>query len=187
MDIIMVRHGQTEDNIKKIFSRDDTKLTEQGIKEIEGTKLKIKNFDFQKVYYSPLKRTVETLNVLGIEGIENKLIREIDFGIFTGHTFNEITEIYPIESKLWVDDSINYRIPKGESLIDVYDRIVLFMEEIKDSKENILLVVHDCVIRLILCWIFDNPDYFFRFKVDNGSISVISIDNGFKYIKKVNY
>jgi broad specificity phosphatase PhoE len=187
MDIIMIRHGETEDNVKKIFSRDNTRLTDNGIQQIRGTRELLKHFNYSKIYYSPLTRTVETLENLGLEGIEEERIREINFGIFTGKTFEEISEIYPTESKAWVEDSINYAISQGESLIDVYSRLSEFLEEISKEEENILLVCHDCIIRLALCWIFDNPDYFFRFKVDNGSINVISIDGGFKYIKKLNY
>jgi len=146
------------------------------------------NFDYNKVYYSPLKRTLETFEILGLEGIEERRIREINFGIFTGKTYNEILELYPEESKLWVDDSYNYKMLEGESLSEVYTRLVEFLEEISKGEENVLLVCHDCIIRLAMCWIFDNPDYFFKFKIDNGSINVLSIDEeGFKYIKKSNY
>lgn len=188
MDIIMIRHGESEDNIKMIFSRDDTRLTEKGIEQIKETKELLKQFDYNKVYYSPLKRTVETLETLELEGIEEQRIREINFGIFTGKTYKEILEIYPEESKLWVEDSKNYKMSEGESLLEVYNRLVEFLEEISQETENILLVCHDCIIRLALCWIFDNPDYFFKFKIDNGSINILSVDEeGFKFIKKLNY
>lgn len=183
----MIRHGESEDNIQRIFSRDDTKLTEKGIEQIEETKELLKKFKYDRVYYSPLKRTVETLGILGLTGIEEIKIREINFGIFTGKTFEEISEIYPDETKSWLGDTQQYIIPQGESLLDVYNRVKRFLEEISKYDENILLVTHDCVIRLALSWIFDNPDYFFKFKVDNGSINIVSIDEGFKYIKKLNY
>ena len=95
MDIIMIRHGESEDNIQRIFSRNDTRLTEKGIEQIKKTKELINKFSYDKVYYSPLKRTVETLENLGLIGTEDIRIREINFGIFTGKTFEEISEIYP--------------------------------------------------------------------------------------------
>lgn len=183
----MIRHGESEDNIQRIFSRDDTRLTEKGIGQIKRTKEILQNFNYDKVYYSPLTRTVETLENLELEGIEEERIREINFGIFTGRTFEEIKEVYPNESNSWLEDTHNYVIPQGESLLDVYNRVVEFLEGISRSEENIILVCHDCIIRLALCWIFDNPEYFFRFKIDNGSINIISVDDGFKYIKKLNY
>ncbi len=187
MDIIMLRHGQTEDNIKKIFSRDNTPLTQKGIDEILSAKDLLKDINYEKLYYSPLNRTVQSLEYLGLRGERADNIREIDFGIFTGRTFKEISDIYPEETKAWVADSINYRIPQGESLVDVYGRISRFLEDLTEKDQDVLLVCHDCVIRLALCWIFDNLDYFFRFKVDNASISIIAVDDDYKYIKKINY
>lgn len=183
----MIRHGETEDNLKKIFSRDSTRLSEKGIEQIKKSKESLKNFEFETVYYSPLTRTVETLHHLDLTGVEEYRIREINFGIFTGKTFKEISNIYPKETKLWLDDTNNYKIPQGESLLGVYERVSEILGELSKTNNNVLLVTHDCVIRLALCWVFDNPEYFFRFKVDNGSISIISVDDGYKFIKKLNY
>lgn len=187
LDIIMIRHGETEDNILKIFSRDDTRLSERGKEQIKRTRELLKNFKFDKVYYSPLERTKETLDILGLEGNHDVRIREINFGIFTGYTYNQLLEKYPDETKLWVDDPNNYNIPEGESLNVVYSRVKNFLEEIVELDEDMILVVHDGVIRLALCWIFDNPGFFFKFKIDNGSINIITIEDDFKYIKKLNY
>lgn len=187
MDIIMIRHGETEDNIGKIFSRDNTGLTEKGKQQISSAKKLLSEFNYNSVYYSPLNRTCQSIEVLGLEGISEDRIREIDFGVFTGKTFKEIGSLYPVESADWISDPINYKIPEGESVMDLYERISEFLEEIANIGESVLLVCHDCVIRLALCWVFENPDYFFRFKVENGSINIISIDDNYKYIKKTNY
>ncbi len=183
----MIRHGETQDNIEKVFSRDSTSLTQKGKDEILMAKDLLTQIKYEKVYYSPLKRTVESLQYLGLKGEIESRIREINFGAFTGKTFKEISDIYPVESKAWISDSINYRVPQGESVLDVYNRLSEFLEEVVISGRNTLLICHDCVIRLALCWIFDNPDYFFRFKVENASINIISIDDDYKYIKKTNY
>ncbi len=187
MDIIMIRHGETEDNLKRIFSRDNTRLTEKGKRQILDSKELLEGFIYEDIYYSPLTRTVESIEVLGLDGVVEDKIREIDFGIFTGKTFDEISKLYPMQSQTWIEDSINYRVAEGESVLDVYRRINIFLEELIKRDKNTLLICHDCVIRLFLCWIFDNPDYFLKFKVDNGSINVISIEGNYKYIKKTNY
>lgn len=187
MDIIMIRHGETEDNLKKIYSRDNTKLTDKGRAQILAAKSLLDEFNYENIYYSPLTRTVESIKILGLDGIIEENIREIDFGTFTGKTFKEVSESYPIQVKKWVDDPINFRFPNGESTLDVYNRIEIFLKELICKDKSSLLVCHDCVIRLAFCWILDSLDYFFKFKVDNGSINVISIENNYKYIKKINY
>jgi broad specificity phosphatase PhoE len=183
----MIRHGETEDNVSKVFSRDDTKLSEIGKEQIKRTRELLKDFKFDKVYYSPLERTKETLGILGLEGIPNTRIREINFGIFAGLNYNEILEKYPQETKSWENDPLRYIIPEGESLNVVYNRVWMFLEEIIKHNENIIIVAHEGVIRLALCWIFNDPNFFYRFKIDHGSINVISVEDGFKYIKKLNY
>ena len=182
----MLRHGETEDNLKKIYSRHTTILTDKGKNQIIKARKLLNELKYEKIYYSPLKRTMETLEYLGLEGIEEPRIREIDFGIFTGKTYEQISKIYPEETKSWTKDSIGYKIPQGESLFNVYYRVEEFLEEICKLNKNVLLITHDSVIRSALCWIFNEIEYFFRFKIDNGSISIISIEDKFKYIKKLN-
>lgn len=186
MDIIMIRHGESEDNINKVFSRGDTTLTEKGIEQIKRTKDKLEDYNYSKVYYSPLSRTIETHNHLELDGILESRIQELNFGIFTGKTFKEYTAEYPEESQAWTDDVFNYNIPEGESLVNVYSRLKTFLEELVEQKEDVVLVTHDGIIKLACCWVFDDPKHFFKFKADNGSISVITVQDGDKYISKLN-
>lgn len=187
MDIIMIRHGESEDNIKKVFSNYNTQLTEYGKKQITRTKESLKKYEFGNVYYSPLTRTNETRQYLGLEGVKEPRIAEIDFGIFTGLAYEELTRLYPLESKQWIEDPYNYSILKGESINTVYKRVEEFLVELILKDKNTLLITHEGIIRIICSWVFDNPAYFFKFKADNGSLSIISVDDGYKFIKKLNY
>lgn len=182
----MVRHGQSEDNVLRIFSRDDTKLTETGIKQIKNARDLIRKYDFKNVYYSPLTRTNETLQHLELEGISEERIREVNFGKFAGLTYDQLVETYPDESKSWFDDPHTFEVPEGESLNMVYERIENFLEFAMEKNEDIVLVTHEGVIKLICSWVFDNPNYFFNFKADNGSISIVTVEEQHKYIKKLN-
>ncbi len=183
MDINFIRHGETEDNKRGVYSRKKVSLSKKGREEIIKLRDHIDNISFQKVYVSPLKRTKETIKLLELEGIEEERIVEYNFGIFEGKSYGEIKKIYPRETKLWANDYINYRIPQGESFKDFYLRVVNFLEEICKTKENVLLVTHEGVIKAALCWVFDNIEYFYKFKIDNSSIVTISICDNYKYIK----
>ncbi|MDY0236246.1 MAG: histidine phosphatase family protein [Gudongella sp.] len=187
MELILVRHGESEDNVSKRFSSDNTILTGNGVEQIKKTRELLKDYEFSKVFFSPLARTRQTLQILGLSGIENNTIREMDFGIFTGYTFEEFSKKYPEESQMWVDDPFNYNIPNGENIIQTYTRVVRFMDSIKDSKENILAVTHEGIIRLICSYVMDDPNYFFKFRAGNGSITVVNLDDRYKYIKQLNY
>ena len=184
MDIIMIRHGETEDNVKKVFSRTDTGLTKEGIEQTKEIKKNLEKLSYDKIYYSPLIRIAETLKILELEGVSETRIREIDFGIFAGKSFEEISRIYPNECKSWMEDMNNYTIPEGESLINLYSRVKEYLEEVSKKDENILLITHEGIIRSVLCWVFDDINYFSKFKIGNGSVNIVSIEDGFKYIKK---
>ncbi len=183
----MIRHGESEDNVSRVFGTYDSPLSKRGIDQVQITKENLSEYDFSKVYYSPYARTVETLHHLGLEGTPDSRIGEYNFGIFSGKTNAIIEEEFPMEYTEWVDNPTDYIIREGESLRIVYNRVKEFLDEVVQRDEDTILVTHAGVIRLVLCWIFDDIDYFFRFKVDNGSINIISIDDGYKFIKKLNH
>ena len=110
----------------------------------------------------------------------------MNFGIFTGKTFDELIKEYPDESEAWFNGGNRYQIPKGESLEMVYNRLLEFLEELVDRDENVVLITHEGIIRLACCWVFDDINHFYRFKADNGSINIISISENYRYISKLN-
>ncbi|WP_077369339.1 histidine phosphatase family protein [Anaerosalibacter sp. Marseille-P3206] len=183
MDVIFVRHGETLENKGRIYGSPDTSLSEKGKEQILNTKKIVESISFEKVYISPLKRTIETSKLLGLDGILEPRVKEINFGIFEGKTYEEIKREYPEETYAWTDDYINYRIPKGESLMDLYNRTSNFLEEVVGEDKDTIVVTHEGVIKCALCWVFDDIEYFYRFKVRNGSITTITINDGYKYIK----
>lgn len=183
----MVRHGESEDNVKRVYGSDFSKLSLKGVEQVKMAKENLKNFSYKRVYYSPLTRTKETLQYLELEGRKDWRIRELDFGIFAGKNYEEIQELFPEEVMMWNENQYNYVIPQGESLIQNYERVKEFLEEIIEEDEDVLLVTHAGVIRLVFSWVFDNPEYFFKFKVKNASINIVSIEDSYKYIKLLNY
>ncbi|MCF6466758.1 histidine phosphatase family protein [Clostridium sp. Cult2] len=188
MDIILIRHGQTEDNAGRIFSTKDTILTDEGKEQIKKTKTFIDTLSFDKVYVSPLHRAIQTMEILGLDGEKEERIKEVDYGLFEGNTYEEIVDKFPEEAKIWDEDYLNFLTPEGESIKLAYERVTSFLEEISKKDEDVVLVCHAGVIRIALSWVFENVDYFFKFKIDNGSVNIISIDEkGFKYIKRTNY
>ena len=89
MNLIFMRHGEARDNVEQILSSDNLAcsfLTERGIEQVRTVVNKIKNID--KVYYSPLVRTVQTAHFfrqanLDVEFVVDKRIREINYGVYS--------------------------------------------------------------------------------------------------------
>lgn len=187
MDIILLRHGETEDNIKKIFGRSDTKLSSRGKLEVARLKEEINEIGNIKIYNSPLDRIYETMEILEIVGEEVDLLKEYNFGIFTGYNYKEILELYPEETQAWTNNPLEYNIPKGDSLEEKYKLLSNFLDSLVKKDEDVLIVAHAGIIQLAMCWVFDNLKFFYKFKVDTASLSKININGDFKYIDYLNF
>jgi broad specificity phosphatase PhoE len=60
----IVRHGETEDNVKKVFRTSQTKLTDKGIKEAKEVGKKLSHVSIPKVISSSLPRAIHTSNII---------------------------------------------------------------------------------------------------------------------------
>ena len=183
MDITLIRHGKTKMNQEgRYCGVTDVEISPEGIRQIEGIKSHILNSAYDGIYVSPLKRTQQTAGILvDTYKIDNRLA-EMNFGIFEGLTYQEIIKTYPVENEKWQKDFLNYRIPKGESLLDVYDRVECFVQEVAKKHKNVLVITHGGVIRCALSAVFGSGEHFFKFHVGHGSITKISMMDGDRWI-----
>lgn len=181
MSIYLVRHGQTKANVnKKYCGITDSSLTDNGIKQINlvGELLKTKKID--KIYSSPLIRTVESSQIISQiinkEICINKDLSEINFGIYEGLTWSEATKIYPKETKIWSKKGLEYTFPKGESFIDVKNRVKNFF--INHNESDIAIISHAGTIKGALAYLYNMTLMdAWKIKVSNGSVILITKEN----------
>ena len=153
MKIDFVRHGQTYLNIagKTNGQSMDDSLTEEGINQAKETLIKISK-DYTEIYSSDLlraKQTAEILNQkLNLSIQYDKRLRERDVGSLLEKSWMEIgQEIKTIDK----NQKYNYQPQGGESVEDVKERLLSFINEIVLNKkdEKILVVTHGGIIRLL--------------------------------------
>lgn len=188
MDIIFVRHGKTILNEKNAYVGSiDTDISENGVEEIKKLRRLFQGVEFNKVFSSPLKRAIQSTQIITKNNytVDNRL-KEMNFGIFEGLSYNEICEKYPVESKKWVADYFNYNIPGGESLKQVFNRTENFLKDISHLKGRVLVVTHGGIISCVLSLVFNKKDYFFKFKILHGRMNIVSIEDKYMYIKAIN-
>lgn len=187
MDIVFIRHGKTEFNQNgKFGGSSDITLSREGINQAREAAVFTRDINFSKVYMSPLKRAMDTSKELNLSGEIDQRLREMNFGIFEGLSYNEILKLYPGEAELWAKDYMNYKIPEGESLRDLYLRVSDFIKDISKEEGTALVITHEGVIKCALCMVFDNIEHFFRFKAEHCRFTQICVDSEYKYIKAVN-
>lgn len=193
--LILVRHALTNDNEhSKLSGHIDSQVSEEGKLQVKKITEFLKYEKINKIYTTTSSRTKETvkdlakLNSIKIKECEN--LKEISFGDFEGKDFKEIQKNYPDEFNKMIKEGCKYTYPNGESLIDCYERvskeIKVILEETNDN-DTILICSHAGTIRNILTYLISNTfEYHWNFKIDNASVSVIEVDNGFAVINKLN-
>ena len=147
-----------------------------------------------KIYTTPFTRTRETIKRLSeIKNIkieETNKLNEINFGDFEGLSFKEIDEKYPEEVEKMIKEGFEYKYPNGESLVDTFVRVKEEIDRIVRENDNstILICSHGGTIRNIISYLLcGDYKYHWNFKIDNGSITEIELNNNFAVINKMNY
>ncbi|MBM4264763.1 MAG: histidine phosphatase family protein [Deltaproteobacteria bacterium] len=151
--IIIVRHGQTEWNIRGIRQGHlDSPLTEKGLAQAKALGQRLGLEKFTSLYSSDLGRAMQTAqevaNVTGHEIIKDARLRERHLGIFQGLNADEITAKYPEERRLMRTSGPGYVIPGGESMVQQVERNVTFLNNLAErhNGETIVVVTHGGVV-----------------------------------------
>ncbi len=146
--IYFVRHGETESNIRGVFAgqKDDSILTEKGKEQARITAQNIKSQipKIDRVICSPLKRTVETAQIIAKDinfdlykiEIDNRII-EHDTGSMTGTPFAGVSS-FALTTCDGAEDSDKFR-----------DRVFSFFKDLSENPETILVVSHGAVGRML--------------------------------------
>ncbi len=189
MDLILLRHGETEHNRQRRYCTDDCPLSEEGILQMERAADKINDLIIDRVMVSPFKRTMESFEIINkYHNLPYEIvneIQEVDAGRMKGLTFEEGKKRYPSEVEDYLFDYIDTPLPGGESIQAAYDRAGRVVRSLKKQSGNILMVTHGGFISLILSNILGDVKNYHRFSVDNGSFTLIKIEN-FSRIRYIN-
>lgn len=146
--IYLVRHGLDDENYIGGWSNID--LTSTGYKQIEETSKFIvdKELVINKIISSDVKRAVTTARIIDKKlklGIEfSKDLRELDKGDYTGLLKDKLSS----QEQTRINEFTIYdKYPNGESMLDLYKRMQIYLTKIKDL-DNTLLVTHRGVINM---------------------------------------
>lgn len=83
MRVYVIRHGESESNLKKIWSGQfDAKLTEKGKEDAKKVGEVLKGVSFDKIYTSDLSRAMDTAKIAipDCSFETSPLLREVDMG-----------------------------------------------------------------------------------------------------------
>lgn len=150
MKIVLVRHGQTEDNFEgKMQGTRNVLMNDTGRRQCQRLREKLDNIDFDVCYMSPLVRCVETAFILvgdKVEMIRDDRLIERDLGELEGKD----RSVYDVK-KYWNYD-LNCTDSGVESVRSILERCSDFLEYIKskyDESSSILIVTHNACFRAL--------------------------------------
>ncbi|MCQ6276112.1 histidine phosphatase family protein [Bacillus sp. V3B] len=151
MQLTLIRHLPTEWNKKTWLQgkRDIgiSPITDIVAREIAyNQKLLVKDSPFDFTLASTLKRTHQTAQLYGYQAETEHLLDELDFGPYEGLPKEKLMETY---GEVWIENPIELVL--GESINDLEERIILFLDKYKESA-NILVFGHGSWIRAIISY-----------------------------------
>jgi len=186
IEIILARHGETDWNASERFrGRADITLNEAGRKQAEmlGEYLGREKIDF--IYSSPLKRAVETAGAIAgrrkleVNAVEN--LTDFHFGDWQGLSRSEVAEQYPELYRDWLDTPEQVKIPGGESLEDVRQRAVPFVEDaiMRCGEGRIVFVSHRVVNKVLVCSLLGlDLSHFWNIRIDTCGLTRFDCGDG---------
>lgn len=191
--VILVRHGQTDENVSgRISGQGPVPLNARGQEQARLAAEVLAPLGITHIFSSPLVRARQTAEFLAerlqksIEEIPD--LREVGYGDWEGKTFNEM-RTHPVAHQVF-HDPIKATFPNGESLLEVQQRGIRVIEWVRNTyPQGIVTVVsHGDVIRTALAYYLGMPfNEYRRLDLDNGAISVLELFDGWIRVKALNF
>ncbi len=192
--LLLVRHGLSSFNREhRIQGRNDSStLTVEGKQQASQLGKALADLKMDAVYSSPLQRAADTAKYLlkehanSYKPIFDDELMEIDLGLWSGLTINEVKEKFPEEYNTWKqkpndltlkrEDGNPYR-PIEELLTQASTFLKKLLTRHSPSKDGTILIVgHNAILRcLILSLIGNKGEAFRRLQLDNTSLSVFNV------------
>lgn len=146
MEIYLIRHTSVDVPAGYAYGQTDVPLKSSFEAEAEIVRDNLRGLTFDKVWTSPLTRCRRLAAYCGYPDAEpDARLKEIDFGEWEMHSWEEIS-LDP-RSKKWFESWIFQPAPRGESLVNQYERVRYFLESILQSGlKRVCLFTHGGVI-----------------------------------------
>ena len=194
--LVLVRHGESTWNAKGVWTGwQDPPLSEKGFEEARQAGEQLKEISFDIAFVSDLVRAKQTLDeILTVTGqkpeiIEAQALRERNYGDYTEKNKWDILKELGEEGFKKLRRGWDVPIPNGETLMDVYNRVIPHYEseilpKIKQGK-NVLISAHGNSLRALVKYLDGLSDSDVEnLEIATGEVIVYKIDNDGKIVSK---
>jgi len=160
--LVLVRHGQSQWNEKGLWQGwKDIDLTDKGIEQAKETGKQLKDIILDYAYSSPLIRAsrtldqiLETMDQKELPVTKNHALTEKHYGIYAGKNKWQVKKEVGEEQFQVIRRSWDYQTPEGESMKQVYERLIPYYEKeilpkLKEGK-NVIVASHGNTLRCLV-------------------------------------
>ncbi|CAA6656893.1 unnamed protein product [Spirodela intermedia] len=150
--ILLTRHGESRDNVRgELGSFIKKKLANFVEKRLKSERT-------ASIWTSTLQRTILTASpIVGFPKIQWRALDEINAGVCDGMTYEEIKRNMPDEYESRKKDKLRYRYPRGESYLDVIQRLEPVIIELERQRGPVVVISHQAVLRALYAYFADKP------------------------------
>ncbi|WP_435249241.1 alpha-ribazole phosphatase family protein [Vibrio sp. nBUS_14] len=180
-NIYLLRHGKVEG--KAALNGLSDVLVNPNLQQQICDALAHHDVAFDGVITSPLRRCSD-LAKLYTQCMSMPLsiapdFQEMNFGEVDGVAFDELEDKWTMLDTFWQDPA-NHQLTGAESLQSFHNRVTqAWSQLLNDPSDNLLLVTHGGVIRLLLAHCLDidwkNPSLYSKLSIENASITHIQV------------
>ncbi|NOI53317.1 alpha-ribazole phosphatase [Vibrio crassostreae] len=180
-NIYLLRHGKVEG--KAALNGVSDVLVSPELQEQICQALATQDITFDSVVTSPLKRCGDLASLyaerMSVPLSVAPCFQEMNFGEVDGVPFDELEDKWGMLETFWQNPA-NHQLTGAESLQSFHDRVTqAWSQLLNNPSDNILLVTHGGVIRILLAECLDidwkNPSLYSKLSIENASITHIQI------------
>ncbi|CTQ71406.1 2,3-bisphosphoglycerate-dependent phosphoglycerate mutase [Roseibium alexandrii] len=195
--LVLVRHGQSEWNLKNLFTGwKDPGLTDQGVAEAHkaGEQLRDLKLNFDLAFTSVLSRAQKTLGIIleeldqtGLETFKDQALNERDYGDLTGMNKDEAREKFGEEQVHSWRRSYDIPPPGGESLKMTAERVLPYykaeiLPRVLSGKRTIVAAHGNSLRSLIMELEGLSPEEILKRELGTGTPIIYRLDEDGKVI-----
>lgn len=195
--LVLVRHGLSEYNKLGIWAGwDNPPLAPEGFEEAMRTGEDLKDIPVDVAYVSALLRAQQTLdiilkqlNITTIPVYKDQALNERDYGDYTAKNKWEVKKQLGDTEFQKLRRGWDYPIPNGESLKQVYERVIPYYKQeiepkLKEGK-NVLVSSSGNALRALVKYLEDVPDdKIASLEIGTGEAYIYEIDSQGKVINR---
>jgi alpha-ribazole phosphatase len=190
----LIRHPEPTESAKgRCYGSLDVALPPEGIRHAHSLATALASERFAAIYTSPRQRCMETTRIIAtgrscpLEIVD--ALRELDFGIFEGRSYDEIAALDPDCYRQWMENPTEVQFPGGESFSQISDRVIGATRDLlaRHQGDSIIFVTHGGPIRIILADALGMPSSnIFRIGQRYGAINRIRYPAGIPIVELMN-